>query len=457
MEAQVFSLASMNPLLTYNPRRSDGASVAAEEGGVSMRDLRASEHTAAVDGTPHAPDQYDLSCCGTSIRIVRGSKVHYAFYAVNLIIVCIVVIIILACAGVFNKSSSSSSSSPPTYMRWCVGNCNSDVSAATQPGVVLMGGGTDVDAAFNWQIANANGGDFLVLRADDSQGYNDYVYNLSAVLGKKLNSVSTIQFISKEASNDSVVLSYIQNAEAIFFAGGDQSVYTGLWQDTAVQRLLQGKLSTVTIGGTSAGCAILGNWVYNSSYVAPEGEDDHNLLSHASMIDPFDPLITIQDSFLKIPFLEQVITDTHFVERNRMGRMLTFVSTLINREDTLAIRGVGIDAQAALLLDVTTGIARAVGFNTVHICNGRRRPEVYSKGKPLTFSNITCTRLNALDSSTYDFAAYTGAFVTRYCNNITLGRLNADHYGPLIGGQSFTYYGYGYSYGVSGAVEDSCV
>lgn len=425
-------VAGMNSMLKYDPKRRDGSSTSSSaEGGMSMRVLNESSadqadwSTARYDDEPH---KYYFNCCGISISVVRGSKLHYVFYAVNLIVVIIIVIIVLAAAGVFKKKSNGSSTSP-AYMRWCVGNCNTDVSTSTLPGVVLMGGGTDVDAAFNWQITKANGGDFLILRADDSQEYNPYIYNLSAVLGKQLNSVSTIQFISREASNDTTVLTYIENAEAVFFAGGDQADYMGFWQGTPVQALLQKKLTTISVGGTSAGCAILGNWVYNSSYESP-GEDSHNLLSHKSMVDPFNPQITIQESFLQIPFLDRIITDTHFVVRNRMGRMLTFIANLVNRENSLGVFGVGIDADTALLLDVATGVARIVGYNTVHICSGRRRPEIFSRGKPLTFSNVTCTRLYAPDSSTYDFGANTGTFVSQYCNNITHGHLNADHYGP---------------------------
>lgn len=47
-----------------------------------------------------------------------------------------------------------------------------DKATATQGGEVLMGGGSDVDAAFVWMCARANGGDFLVIRADNSNGYN---------------------------------------------------------------------------------------------------------------------------------------------------------------------------------------------------------------------------------------------------------------------------------------------
>ncbi len=41
----------------------------------------------------------------------------------------------------------------------------SDVTAATTAGVVLMGGSTDVDAAFQWMCGLSGSGDFLIVRA----------------------------------------------------------------------------------------------------------------------------------------------------------------------------------------------------------------------------------------------------------------------------------------------------
>jgi cyanophycinase-like exopeptidase len=84
-----------------------------------------------------------------------------------------------------------------------------------------MGGGTDVDEAFLWQIEKANRGDFVVLRATGTEAYNQWILDLSIAAGMELNSVRTILFNSKEASSEPEVLNLIRNAEAIFFAGGD--------------------------------------------------------------------------------------------------------------------------------------------------------------------------------------------------------------------------------------------
>lgn len=49
-------------------------------------------------------------------------------------------------------------------------------------------------------------------------------------------------------------------------SGGDQARYMDWWTGTEVQSILQRKISNVTIGGTSAGLAILGNWVFRAEY-----------------------------------------------------------------------------------------------------------------------------------------------------------------------------------------------
>jgi cyanophycinase len=49
------------------------------------------------------------------------------------------------------------------------------------------------------------------------------------------------------------------------YLGGDQSVYLNFWVDTEIQTIINSKLDKITVGGTSAGLAILGNWIFNSA------------------------------------------------------------------------------------------------------------------------------------------------------------------------------------------------
>jgi len=68
------------------------------------------------------------------------------------------------------KKSSPTGPTPPSdkgYSYYYVGN-NSDVTTSTSPGLVLMGGGSDVDEAYRWMIQKSGGGDFVVIRASGS-------------------------------------------------------------------------------------------------------------------------------------------------------------------------------------------------------------------------------------------------------------------------------------------------
>jgi hypothetical protein len=62
-----------------------------------------------------------------------------------------------------------------SYFR--IGNPN-DIATSTIAGTVLMGGSTDVDAAFQWLCDRSGGGDFLVIRATGTDAYNPYVQDL---------------------------------------------------------------------------------------------------------------------------------------------------------------------------------------------------------------------------------------------------------------------------------------
>src|SRR5262245_11899192 len=73
------------------------------------------------------------------------------------------------------------------YSHFRVGNA-SDVATTTTAGTVLMGGGTDVDAAFQWMCQSSGSGDFLVIRATGTDAYNPYIQQLCP----NENSVATL-------------------------------------------------------------------------------------------------------------------------------------------------------------------------------------------------------------------------------------------------------------------------
>jgi len=302
----------------------------------------------------------------------------------------------------------------------------------TKGGIVLMGGGLDVVEAFEWQTRNAGGGDFVILRTAGTDAYNPWIWNMSIRISSPLNSVTTLRMMTREDSYNSTYLTIIRNAEAIFFAGGDQSTYIRQWANTPVQTTIQSLLQNTTVGGTSAGLAIMGAYIYTAEDPLPS---DADMTSKVAMALPNSEHITLASSpFLKIPLLSSVLTDTHFVTRNRMGRMLTFLA----RQGSSPIRGIGVDEQTAILLNTTTGRGLLVGLSTAYVCAPTippcYTPEAPTLCSPLTFEKISCTRFYAGANDSIDFNTFGAGRGATFQNNIIRGRFSVDcplQYGPL--------------------------
>lgn len=144
--------------------------------------------------------------------------------------------------------------------------------------------------------------------------------------------------------------------------------------------------------------------------------------------------MTIADKFLNIPFMQGVITDTHFGARDRMGRYLTFLARILtDHHGTVSVvRGVALDEQTALLLDTNTGMATTVGNGNGghgYICLATQLPEVCQPALPLTFSNIQCTRVSAQAGDVFSFKSWSGEGVA-YVNQVTNGKIVTAPYGP---------------------------
>lgn len=277
-------------------------------------------------------------------------------------------------------SSLAALAQSPAY-RYLRSGAPANVEVRPRPGFALMGGGTDIDEAFQFLCDRAAGGDFLVLRANGDDAYNPYIRELC-----RLNSVATLIIPNREAAADPFVADAIRHASAIFIAGGDQANYIRYWMHTPVQIAINDSIGRgVPIGGTSAGLAVLGEYVYSAQADKP---DDPNLDSKTAMADPFGPRIDLTSGFLHISTLKGIITDTHFRRRDRMGRLLVFLARL-NKPDEQSspaekIRGIGVDERAAVLLE-PDGRARVVGYGPAYFIDCGHAVESLESGKPLSF------------------------------------------------------------------------
>ncbi len=261
---------------------------------------------------------------------------------------------------------------------------SSNVTKTTNGGMVLMGGGTDVDAAFKWMIDRSGGGDVVVLRASGTDAYNPYINSLGTV-----NSVETLLINSKELANNDTVAYIIRNAEMVFIAGGDQSDYMRYWKGTKTEQALNYLLNNkkAPLGGTSAGCAILGGFYFSG--------ETGGLTSAQALTNPYDANVTLYNNdFLKSPYLENVITDQHYLTRDREGRSMIFLGR-INKDWKIAAKGIAADERTAVCID-KDGKAQVFGdysatrpysYAYFMISDEARQPEQMEANKKAIWNN----------------------------------------------------------------------
>lgn len=263
----------------------------------------------------------------------------------------------------------------------------SGVDMDAQGGVCLMGGASEHDGAMQWFLDRAQGGDVVVLRASGSDGYNDYMYT---DLGG-INSVETIVFNDPGAAFEPYVHQVIQNAEAIWLAGGDQWDYVSYWQDTPIDSLVRQAVNerSVAIGGTSAGMAVLGGVRFTAQY--------GTITTAQALSDPFATTLTLSDApFFQVPGLGSVITDTHYDSPDRRGRHLTFLARYLHDSGVEDIKGIACNEYTAVCI-TPDGTARVFGEYPAYdefayflrsSCALPNGPEICEAGTPLTWDRM---------------------------------------------------------------------
>ena len=281
-----------------------------------------------------------------------------------------------------------------------------DVTTTTQGGFVLMGGSTDVDPAMQWMIERSGGGDFVILRASGSTGYNSYVFGLGTV-----NSVETLLINSREKALLPETGQRIRQAEAVFIAGGDQASYVNFWADSEVSAAIHYLIAEkkVPIGGTSAGCAILSDYIFD----ARQG----SVTSAEALANPYAPAVSLSKSFVRIPFLTNTVADQHYSQREREGRHVAFLARLQKDFGISNPRGIGVDEQTAVCIDAEGQIV-VFGAGSAHFLQSRGTAERCLPEASLNWiNNQEAIQVNSIHGSATGTAAFpvhawptTGAF-----------------------------------------------
>lgn len=303
--------------------------------------------------------------------------------------------------------------------------------------VVIMGGGPDVDDAYRWMIqqagiTKATGGRMVVIRATGTDAYDPYFYYSNkknaidvpamdgyvggAYLG--LTAAETLIITDTAAANDPFVNAVVGSANALWIAGGDQSNYINFWKGTQLNTTIAALMQkNVPVGGTSAGANILGQFVFSATA--------GTVTSTQALSDPYNQYMTFDPkgfsgpSFLDAIALDNTFVDPHFDSRDRMGRLVTFMSRTIAPwsgsgceggvlKTPSAARGIGIDVETALQIQKIAGrfIAQRVtnvsttSPSAVHFLRPLTSPAVCAPGKPLTIYGVHVQRL--ADETVFD-------------------------------------------------------
>ncbi len=283
------------------------------------------------------------------------------------------------------RAQAGTAGDSPGYQTFVIGDEAAPTPDPVSGGLLLSGGGEWNYDAFRWFTAHAGHGHIVVLRASGTTESQDAFYNeVKGVL-----SVRTFLFTDRRASSDPRVLAAVKAADGIFIAGGDQSNYVRMWRGTPLNELLDAHVAAgKPLGGTSAGLAVQGPWLYGSM-------DGGSITSPEAMADPLGKAVTIEGDFLHTPIMSRIFTDSHSDTRARLGRLFAFLAKTHTLDPQHALVGLGIAEDAAMTVeaDGTARLHAAVpGKYAMLVEPGEFGP--LEPGKPLEMRQVRVTAID---------------------------------------------------------------
>jgi cyanophycinase len=304
---------------------------------------------------------------------------------------------------------------PADLVRYWTGNAADVRPRLHGPLLVLAGGGGDVTAAMQEAIDRVRGCrdceakvDVVVLRASGADGYNSYFMAMNGV-----DSIVSMVITDRETSSRPDVVAAVRDAEVVFFAGGDQCNYIRWIKGTpvadAVKRVYR---RGGAIGGTSAGLAIQGEIVYDAC-------PSQSAQSAEVLADPFHVDVSLSRGFFSWPAMRGVITDTHFQQRDRLGRLLTFLARSYSGRP---LRGLGVSEGTVVLVD-RAGVATVLGKGPAHLIRAEA-PSRVERGQPLDYRGLRIWRFES--GETFDLRKWPEG--TPKSVDVVDGKLSGDPY-----------------------------
>lgn len=197
----------------------------------------------------------------------------------------------------------------------------------------------------------------------------------------RAKNVGLLHIESREQSNSTEVLERIQAADVVMFTGGDQLRLTSILGGTKLHDIILDKFRNEDFiyAGTSAGAAAASNnMIYQGSSHEALYKGEVKITSGLSLI-------------------QNVIIDTHFVQRGRIGRL--FQAVVGNPR----VLGIGLGEDTGLLITSDCKM-EAIGSGLVILVDGRQIMDTnltqVEMGRPVSINNLIVHVMSMYD--TYD-------------------------------------------------------
>ena len=205
--------------------------------------------------------------------------------------------------------------------------------------------------------------------------YQKIFTNLGATVTEILNIGTRLE------ANDNSLIGVLKNADLIFFTGGDQLRLTSILGGSKLLDIIHYRLeSGALVVGTSAGAAVF------SDTMIYEGKGGDGL---------FKGSVLTTSGF---GFVENIVFDTHFLARGRIGRLIQIVAT------NPTCFGVGLTEDSGVVLK-GDGTVEVIGTGQVIIVDGSSIAHSnimdIEQGGPIAVENV---RIHSLvDGYGYNF------------------------------------------------------
>ncbi len=201
----------------------------------------------------------------------------------------------------------------------------------------------------------------------------------------KAKNTDVLYIERREQANDDEVLARLKAADVVMFTGGDQLRLTSILGGTKFHDLLMDKYKNedFVYAGTSAGAAAASNsMIY-------QGSSSEALLKGEVKITS------------GLSFIDNVIIDTHFVKRGRIGRL--FQAVVGNPK----LLGIGLGEDTGLLI-TNNNEMEAIGSGLVILVDGREIKDTnlteVALGQPISINHLVTHVMSMHD--TFDLTTY---------------------------------------------------